>query len=159
MAAWDTVSKGICIRSTVKMANKRFSSVRHWLTHLGEGYNDLFSPHYLLFLTFAGNLVRRNCEKTILEVKLTIALHSRRSKSCNDGSEICWTFKVLFFSFNLLVFCCFLLFCHCCGCSISLVALPTKHLLPPDFVRKNDVLVEGNARRKRRPQIPTKGQL
>ena len=74
MAAWDTVSKGICIRSTVKMANKRFSSVRHWLTHLGEGYNDLFSPHYLLFLTFAGNLVRRNCEKTILEVKLTIAL-------------------------------------------------------------------------------------
>ena len=83
MAAWDTVSKGICIRSTVmtvKMANKRFSSVRRWLTHLGEGYNDLFSPHYLLFLTFAGNLVRRNREKTILEVKLTIALPFPPSK-------------------------------------------------------------------------------
>ena len=91
MAAWDTVSKGICIRSTVKMANKRFSSVRHWLTHLGEGYNDLFSPHYLIFLTFA--FADQSRAKTA-------AKSAGRLEFC-FSHLICWFFVV--FSFSVVV--------------------------------------------------------
>ena len=64
--------------------------------------------------------------------------------------------RLEFCFFNLI--CCFLLFSRC-GCLSSLIALPNKHLLRPDFVRKNGVLVEENAQRNYVRRYPQRGSF